>query len=87
MRAVGAVGMLGKAGAVRSDVAEAASRAPGSPLAGAASAAAPVDVEAAVAGPRVVRAAGVAAAVGSTTIGPLVVAVCVAAARGERDDG
>ena len=46
-----AAGMLGKAGAVRSDVAEVASRAPGSPLAGAAAAAAPV-----VAGPREVRA-------------------------------
>lgn len=55
-RAVGAAGTLGKAGAVRSDVAEAASRAPGSPPVGAAAAEAPVDVEAAVAGPRVVRA-------------------------------
>ena len=51
-----AAGMLGKAGAVRSDVAEVASRAPGSPLAGAAAAAAPVDVEAVVVGPREVRA-------------------------------
>ena len=55
-RAAGAAGMLGKAGAVRSDVAEAASRVPGSPPAGAAAAAAPVDVEAAVAGTREVRA-------------------------------
>ena len=54
--AAGAAGMLGKAGAVRSDVAEAASRVPGSPPAGVAAAAAPVDVEAAVAGPKEVRA-------------------------------
>lgn len=55
-RAAGAAGMLGKAGAVRSDVAEVASRGPGSPPVEVAAVVAPVDVEAAVAGPREVRA-------------------------------
>ena len=55
-RAVGAAGARGKAGAVRNDAAKAASRAPGSPPVGVAAAVAPVDVGAAVAGPREVRA-------------------------------
>ena len=55
-RAAGAAGMLGKAGAVRSDVAEATSRALGSPPVGLAAAAAPVGAAPAVAGPREVRA-------------------------------